>query len=275
MSDYPPPPPPPPFRQYRQPPVPVRRSENHREFFTERGLPQGEALPRKDYKYTKYFWTINSQRAAYTIAQAEVLKKLLAEAVLKVFIRGNIVAFAHPNHEYNRIYIGENVLQMVVEIGEKHHKVHLHMIQHISHRSTINIDPKDVKREVDREIFDATGLELGFYVCKKSHESEMKLMSYVEKTRNRHEMSGRVPRGIWTYSWNNDGRTDGWQCQHPLERYRGDVEDEDDLFYHPSDNDFGYEQQPASSSVRIRMTRREQELDALLNNASNFLARRR
>ncbi len=241
-------------------------------------MSQAEALPRAAFRYTKYFWTINSQRAAYTIAQAETLKKVLAEAVLRVFIRGDIVAFAHPNHEYNRIYIGENVLQMVVEIGEKHHRVHLHMIQHLSHRSVVNIDPKDVKREVEYEIKDATGLDMGVYVCKKSHESELPLLAYVDKSRRDYEQTGRIPRGIWTYSWNNDGTTTRWQCQHHLERYRGHLEGEGDNdadFYHPSDHDFGHHQQPAAPDVRVRMTRRERELDSLLNSASNFLASRR
>lgn len=241
-------------------------------------MSQEEALPRSGFRYTKYFWTINSQRAAYTIAQAEALKKTLAEAALKVFIRGDIVAFAHPNHEYNRIYIGENVLQMVVEIGEKHHRVHLHMIQHLSHRSVINIDPKDVKREIEAQVLTDTGLTMGFYVCKKSHESELPLLAYVDKSRNDYEQTGKIPRGIWTYSWNNDGTTDRWQCRHLLEPYRQHVThtgEDDSEFYHPSDHDFNHHQQPAAPDVRVRMTRRERELDALLNSASNFLASRR
>jgi hypothetical protein len=278
MSAPPPAPPPPPLRRYAAPIPRPLPSNNRREFFEEQRLSQEESLPRPAFRYTKYFWTINSQRAAYTVAQAETLKKLLAEAALRVFIRGSVVAFAHPNHEYNRIYIGENVLQMVIEIGEKHHRVHLHMIQHLSHRSVINIDPKDVKRELEEEVRETTGLDLGFYVCKRSHESELPLLAYVDKSRNDYEQTGAIPRGIWTYSWSNDGRTDTWQCNHPLRRFNGTVEhgDADDhSYYQPDDDDFGHHQQPPTAAVRMRMTRRERELDALLNNASNFLASRR
>ena len=100
----------------------------------------------------------------------------------------------------------------------------------------------------------------------------------VGKSRRDYEQTGRIPRGIWTYSWNNDGTTTRWQCQHHLERYRGHLEGEGDNdadFYHPSDHDFGHHQQPAAPDVRVRMTRRERELDSLLNSASNFLASRR
>lgn len=178
-----------------------------------------------------------------------MLKDLLAKSVLDVFISGVTVAFAHPNHEFNRIYIGENVLQMVVEIGPKHGKVHLHMIQHLAHRSYINIDPADVAEKVQEKIFRDVGVEMRLHVSKTSHESEQPLLAYVDKGNVDWGQEGRNPHGIWTYSWNNAGGRD-WTCTHPVEVvYGGAAEIGSGFIGHIDDDDYQPEP-PAPPPVR-------------------------
>jgi hypothetical protein len=249
----PPAPPPPPLRRYRElQPLPPRSSAR-RDFFDQRGVSQVERPPYPEYRYTKYFWTINSQRAAYNRDQAVVLKDILAKSVLDVFISGVAVAFAHPNHEFNRIYIGENVLQMVVEIGPKHGKVHLHMIQHLAHRSYVNIDPADVAEKVQEKIFRNVGVEMRLHVSKTSHESEQPLLAYVDKGNVDWGQEGRNPHGIWTYSWNNDGMSRDWTCSHPVVRVFGGASDIGSGFIN---NDEPYEPEPEPEPAPAQPVRR-------------------
>lgn len=157
--------------------------------------------------------------------------------MLDTFISGVTVAFAHPNHEFNRIYIGENVLQLAVEVGPKDSKVHVHMIQNLVHRSFVNIDPQDVKDKIEEKIRARTGLTLGVYVSKVSHGTDDKrLEAYIDKGRVDWGQAGRNPHGIWTYSWNNAGGRD-WTCSHPVEVVYGEAAEIGSGFINQDDDD--------------------------------------
>lgn len=166
--------------------------------------------------------------------------------MLDVFISGVAVAFAHPNHEFNRLYIGENELQIAVEVGPKYGRVHVHMIQHLAHRSSVNIDPRDVKEKVEEKIRNRTGLEMGLYVSKVSHESENKLLAYIDKDHTAWGQVGKLPNGIWTYSWNNDGMSRDWTCSHTVTQVFGGAQDIGSGFI--NNDDYEEEEPPPPSS---------------------------
>lgn len=188
---------------------------------------QDERLPYPDYRYTKYFWTINPNVAAYTREQAHYMMTVLRDAVLKVFTQGDVVAFAHPNHQFNTIYIGENQLQLCVEVGPKRGRVHLHMIQSLKHRSVINIDPLDVQEKVAEELSKATGGRIDHvYVSKKVHPSEKPLIEYMDDDNIHWKEIGMQVEDVWTYSLVSDG-SGGWSVRQSREEEIGRIDAEE------------------------------------------------
>ena len=176
-------------------------SSQRREFFDKGGFDQGEKLPYPNHRYTKYFWLINLQKPCYTKVQAEWLCKLLKRAVLEVFTQGDIVAFAHANHMWDRRFIGANELNLAIEIGPKTGKIHCHLIQEIKHRSIINIDPQDVKDAIDRVLSAYTdGRVTGVFVGRTRHPSSKPLEEYIDKDNVDWRNDPSIAKCVWAYT---------------------------------------------------------------------------
>lgn len=196
---YPPPPPPayPPVQPFRRLPP----GDLSRKFFERAQIDQSERLPYPEYRYTKYFWLINLQQTAYTRPQAEALMKLLKRVVIEVFTEGKAVAFAHPNHRWDRRYIGSNELKVAIEIGPKTGKIHCHLIQEVKHRSIINIETEDVKRRLNAALAHYTrGLITSVFVSRKLHPSSKPLEEYVDKDNEKWRDNPLHVSGIWSYT---------------------------------------------------------------------------
>ncbi len=170
-----------------------------------------ERLPYPKYRYTKYFWLINLQQAAYTRKQAAYLVQLLRKAVVQVFTEGTAVAFAHPNHRWNKTYIGENELQIAIEVGPKKGRVHCHLIQEVKHRSMINIDPKDVKIRINALLAAWTGGRVtNVFVSRKVHPSSKPLEEYIDKDNVPWADQSQMVSGLFTYTLTNNGEQPNW-----------------------------------------------------------------
>lgn len=145
-------------------------------------IEKGERLPFPNYRYTKYFWLINTNNAVYNKKQAEYLSTLLVRAIIETLSDGGVVAFAHANHRWDRRFVGSNELQIHIEIGPRKGRVHAHVIQEIKHRSTINIDSSDVQRRMNDLMSQSTGGKVeGVFVGRKIIYSQEPLKEYVEK----------------------------------------------------------------------------------------------
>lgn len=174
-------------------------------------IDRSERFPYPKYRYTKYFWLINLQQAAYTRKQAEYLVQLLRKAVIEVFTDGAAVAFAHPNHRWNKTYIGENELQIAIEVGPKKGRVHCHLIQEVKHRSMINIDPKDVKIRINDLLARWTGGRVtNVFVSRKIHPSSKPLEEYIDKDNVPWADRSKMVTGLFTYTLVNDGAEPDW-----------------------------------------------------------------
>lgn len=173
-----------------------------REFFNKNDkIEKVERLPFPNYRYTKYFWLINTNQAVFSKAQAEYLSQLLAEAIIEVLSDGGVVAFAHPNHKWDRRYVGSNELQIHIEIGPRKGRVHAHVIQEVKHRSTINIDSADVQQAINDVMSARTGgrVEKSF-VGRKIIYSQEPLREYVEK--DEHDWSQDPNKPKYSKTWN-------------------------------------------------------------------------
>lgn len=210
----------------------------NRDFFQNNPkIDQKERLPYPEYRYTKYFWLINLNQACYTREQAEYLVKLLRKAVLDVFTRGDVVAFAHPNHKWDRRYIGNNELQLAIEVGPKKGRVHAHLIQEIKHRSVINIDPQDVKIRINTLLASWTGGRVtNAFVTRKIHPSSKPLEEYIDKDNTPWRNNPQTVNGLFAYTLVYDGERPGWEAydttprpipisasEEYLNRFPGDV----------------------------------------------------
>lgn len=144
-----------------------------------------ERIPYPTRRHTKYFWVINPRMAAYTPDQAEWIAKRLEKLVLRTFLNvTDTVAFRHPNHRFDRRYVDSHDLQISVEVGPKHFRVHCNVIQSITHRSHINVDPKDVRRLMNRHLEEYFGpLVSNIHVKRTYHPStDEVLFNYIAKT---------------------------------------------------------------------------------------------
>ena len=161
---------------------------------------------------------MNLNQAAYSKADGEYLAEVLERAVVNVFSQGDIVAFASPNHQWNRNFIGHNLLQINIEIGPKMSRVHAHVIQEIKHRSIINIDQQDARDALNDVISEMTGGRVEkCFVTKKVHPSVKPLEEYVDKDNYDWKHSGLVPRRNVVYTLQSGG-----------EASREEIEDEED-----------------------------------------------
>lgn len=196
-----------------------------REFFRNNPkIDTKERFPYPKYRYTKYLWTINLQQAAYTRDQAEYLVKLLRKAVLDVFTAGGAVAFAHPNHRWNKTYIGENNLKLAIEVGPKKGRVHAHLIQEVKHRSLINIDAQDVKRAINMLLSQWTGGRItNVYVNRTNHPSSRPLEEYIDKDNQPWREQGAMASGIYQYNLVSDGHTPDWKAYDTTPREIGTI----------------------------------------------------
>lgn len=209
---------PPPPRQGRRTPRHainyLRRPQtlpNQQFYETNSRINRSERPPYPDNRHTKYFWTVNTQIAPANREQAEYLAEKLKRAVVEVLTNGaNLVAFAHPNHAWNAIYVNENLLRIAVEVGPKRARVHAHVIQDIAHRSNINIEAIDVQNLVGERLSQLTG---GFidqvYVRRTRHPSERPLEEYIFK--DHPEYGTDDVKRLWTYKLyaNEPLETDG------------------------------------------------------------------
>lgn len=166
-------------------------------------------MPNKEYRYTKYFWLVNLNQAAYSKSQAEYFARLLEQAVLHVFTKGDVVAFAADGPRWNRNYIGNNMLQVHIEVGPKMSRVHAHVIQEIKHRTVLNIDQQDARDAINDYISERTGGRVDkCFVSKKIHPSAMPLEEYADKDNYDWKHSGESPTITSTYILKFGGRTD-------------------------------------------------------------------
>ena len=158
-------------------------------------------MPNKEYRYTKYFWLVNLNQKAYTKKQADYFARLLEQAVLHVFTSGDVVAFAaEEGPRWNRNYIGNNMLQIHIELGPKMSRIHAHVIQEIKHRTTLNIDQEDARDAINDYISERTGGRVEkCFVSKKVHPSAMPLEEYADKDNKDWKNTGEVPSIHSTY----------------------------------------------------------------------------
>lgn len=171
-----------------------------KDFFNKNSISQEERLPFPNYRFTKYFWLINTQNAVFNERQAEYLSNVLVQSIVEVLGEGGVVAFAHPNHRWDRRFVGENELQIHIEIGPRKGRVHAHVIQEIKHRSTINIDTADVARALDQAISDKTGGRVEkTFVGRKIVPSSEPLREYVEKDEHDWSQDPTKPSHSKTY----------------------------------------------------------------------------
>lgn len=177
-------------------------------------IDQKDRIPYPEYRYTKYFWTINLQQAAYTREQAEYLVNLLRKAVLDVFTKGGAVAFAHQNHRWNNIYIGENDLKLAIEVGPKKGRIHAHLIQEVKHRSVINIDAQDVKARINELLAQWTGGRVtNVYIHRTHHPSSRPLEEYLDKDNQPWRQIGHQASGLFAYTLVYDAQQTGtWKA---------------------------------------------------------------
>jgi hypothetical protein len=166
-------------------------------------------LPNKEYRYTKYFWLVNLNQAAYTKRQSEYFAQLLEQAVLHVFTSGDVVAFAAPDGpRWNRNYIGNNMLQIHIEVGPKMSRIHAHVIQEIKHRTVLNIDQQDARDAINEYISERTGGRVDkCFVSKKIHPSAMPLEEYADKDNKDWKHTGEVPSIHSTYILEMGGKS--------------------------------------------------------------------
>lgn len=216
-----------------------------REFFQNNPkINQKERIPYPEYRYTKYFWLINLNQACYTYEQASYLVKLLRKAVLDVFTRGDAVAFAHPNHKWDRRYIGNNDLQIAIEVGPKKGRVHAHLIQEIKHRSVINIDPQDVKIRINEVLARYTnGRVTNAFVSRKIHPSSKPLEEYIDKDNTPWRDQPQSASGVFNYTIVNNGETPYWQAYDTTPRPIAITSKEDLAERFPADVPFRGEKQ--------------------------------
>ncbi len=201
------------------------RQPLRRQFFNEHQIDQRERAPYPEYRYTKYFWTINLQRAAYTREQAKYLMNLIRQVVLEVFTSGDAVAFSHPNHRWNRTFVGHNELQVGIEVGPNKGRVHAHVIQEVKHRSIINIDPSDIKDLVDARLAQLTGGRItGVYVNRKHHDSAKVLEEYLDKDNTSWRDQGGPVSGIWAYTLRSRADSDTWDIIRSREEVVGRID---------------------------------------------------
>lgn len=166
-------------------------------------------MPNKEYRYTKYFWLVNLNQAAYTKKQSQYFAQLLEQAVLHVFTSGDVVAFAaQDGPRWNRNYIGNNMLQIHIEVGPKMSRIHAHVIQEIKHRTTLNIDQQDARDAINEYISERTGGRVDkCFVSKKVHQSAMPLEEYADKDNKDWRHTGEVPSIHSTYILEIGGKT--------------------------------------------------------------------
>ncbi len=201
-----------------------RRLPLRRQFFDEHNISQKDRVPYPNYRYTKYFWTINLQRKAYSRSQAVYLMELMRKVVLDVFTQGDVVAFAHASHRWNHTYVGNNKLQIGIEVGPNKGRVHAHIIQDIKHRSVINIDPQDVQDEVDRQLRALTGGQIhGVYVNRQLKDSERVLEEYLDKDKNPWRDMGGPVSGIWQYTLQSSTSGEAWDIIQTEDRAVGQI----------------------------------------------------
>lgn len=180
--------------------------------------------------------------------QAEFLMGLIRDAVIEVFTQGDVVAFAHPNHRYDRRYIGDNELKISVEVGPKVGRVHVHCIQEIKHRSLINIDPLDVRDAINAVIARRTGGRIlnAVFVSRQVHQSAKPLEEYVDKdSTDWRNNPGRVG-GVWKYTLQSTEDLLGWNILETQQNVIGTMS------YHSQERPVAPQ---SSSSSRKRTTR--------------------
>jgi hypothetical protein len=214
------PPPPPPVYRPRAVNPRVNPGGLNRTFFEKNPqISVAERLPYPEYRYTKYFWLVNLNQACYTKQQSEYLVGVLRKAVLKVFTRGSVVAFAHPNHQWDRRYIGNNELKLAIEVGTKKGRVHAHLIQEIKHRSLINIDPQDVKREINAVMGQLTGGRIqNAFVSRTVHPSSKPLEEYVDKDNHSWRDDNASAHGIFSYTLTKNVDSPLWDVSETVVR---------------------------------------------------------
>lgn len=133
--------------------------------------------------------------------------------MIDVFTRGDVVAFAHPGHRWNRNYIGNNELQLAIEVGPRKGRVHAHLIQEIKHRSTINIDPQDVKIRINELLARWTGGRVtNAFVTRKIHPSSKPLEEYIDKDNTPWRDRPQAASGLFAYTLVYDGETPSWEA---------------------------------------------------------------
>lgn len=177
-------------------------------------------MPNKEYRYTKYFWLVNLNQAAYTKRQSEYFAQLLEQAVLHVFTSGDVVAFAAPDGpRWNRNYIGNNMLQIHIEVGPKMSRIHAHVIQEIKHRTVLNIDQQDARDAINEYISERTGGRVDkCFVSKKIHPSAMPLEEYADKDNKDWKHTGEVPSIHSTYILEMGGKSSREEIEEEEEK---------------------------------------------------------
>ena len=156
---------------------------------------------------------------AYSKQQGEYFAKLLEKAVLHVFTQGDVVAFAADGPRWNRNYIGNNMLQVHIEVGPKMSRVHAHVIQEIKHRTVLNIDQQDARDAINEYISEQTGGRVDkCFVSRKIHPSAMPLEEYADKDNKDWKHTGEVPTLTSTYILKFGGKTAREELEEEDER---------------------------------------------------------
>lgn len=137
---------------------------------------------KKQLKHSNFYITINTnqQFKSDDDPKSKLLQQQLKDSISHCFnnIKDYIVLKdKNKDVTISKEWIKSIDLDGVVEVGEKYHQPHAHLLIHISHYTYIHFNYQKLKEE----ILENTGLDTVYVYCKLYKDARANLKDYINK----------------------------------------------------------------------------------------------
>jgi hypothetical protein len=135
-------------------------------------------------KSSTWYITINPNIAVFSKTEAQHKKENLKQIVSEIFEQ-NLKDFVICDDEFTPQYIKDIDLQCAIEVGEKYHRIHCHLILSINHNTNLKLDYSKLRGSLKSKFYGKDSNKNVHLFCKTVHPDRANIQKYIQKTKTK------------------------------------------------------------------------------------------